>query len=182
MRRHELEHVLRAAKGITNELEFVVIGSQAILARISDPPRSLTYSNEADVYPLHAPEKADMIDGTIGELSQFHETFGYYAHGVAPETATLAINWQERAVTLETPSMKGARGHCLHPLDVAYSKLAAGREKVFAFVSELIRCDLIKGGTLEKLIADETVNPELKELLFERLKVCRSPLSLKTDH
>ena len=173
MRRHELEHVLRAAKGITNEVEFVVIGSQAILAQIPDPPRSLTYSNEVDFYPLHAPEKSDLIDGVIGELSRFHETYGYYAHGVAPETATLPLKWRERAVTLETPLMEGAIGYCLHPVDVAYSKLAAGREKDFDFIREMIRCELIKGGTLENLIAHETGNQELKELLFARLQICR---------
>ena len=116
MRRHELEHVLRAAKGITDEIEFVVIGSQAILAQIPDPPRLLTYSNEVDFYPLHAPEKADLIDGVIGKLSRFHETYGYYAHGVAPETATLALKWRERAVTLETPLMEGAIGRARSPV------------------------------------------------------------------
>jgi hypothetical protein len=47
MRRHELEHVLRAAKGITDEIEFVVIGSQAILARIPDPPMGANSSKAA---------------------------------------------------------------------------------------------------------------------------------------
>lgn len=126
MRLHELEHVLRAARGITNERESMVIGSQAILGKFPNPPKFLTYSNEVDVYPLHAPEKADLIDGSIGELSTFHETYGYYAHGVAPETATLPLNWRKRSVRLETPLMDDAIGHCLHPQDVVYSKLAAG--------------------------------------------------------
>ena len=30
---------------------------------------------------------ADKIDGAIGEGSQFHQTYGYYAQGVGPETA-----------------------------------------------------------------------------------------------
>lgn len=30
-----------------------------------------------------------MIDGSIGELSPFHETFGYYAQGVDETTAVL---------------------------------------------------------------------------------------------
>jgi hypothetical protein len=47
----------------------------------------LLTSQEADIYPLGDPAKSDLIDGTIGELSPFHETFGYYAHGVGPETA-----------------------------------------------------------------------------------------------
>lgn len=89
MRLPDIEHVLRAAKAATNEREFVVIGSQAVLARFPDAPRFLTYSDELDIYPLNAPEKSDLIDGSIGELSLFHETYGYYAHGVAPETAIL---------------------------------------------------------------------------------------------
>lgn len=173
MRLHELEHVLRAAKGITNEIEFVVIGSQAILARFPDPPKLLAYSVEVDVYPLHAPEKSDLIDGAIGELSVFHETFGYYAHGVAPETATLPVSWRKRAVRLETPLMEGAIAHCLHPLDVAYSKLAAGREKDVAFIREMIRCEIIKGGALERLVTEETESLPQMNLLLGRLQVCR---------
>jgi hypothetical protein len=69
--------------------------------------------------------------------------------------------------------MEGAIGHCLHPVDVAYSKLAAGREKDLVFIREMIRCELIKGGAIENLIAHETENQELKELLFARLQVCR---------
>ena len=33
------------------------------------------------------PDMADLIDGCIGELSPFHQAFGYYAHGVGKETA-----------------------------------------------------------------------------------------------
>ena len=39
-----------------------------------------------------------MIDGCIGELSPFHETFGYYAHGIGPETAVLPAKWKTRLV------------------------------------------------------------------------------------
>jgi len=46
-------------------------------------------SAEADVYPRNHPERADEIDAAIGELSRFHETHGYYAHGVSPKTAIL---------------------------------------------------------------------------------------------
>jgi hypothetical protein len=34
-------------------------------------------------------EKADKVDGAIGELSTFHETSGYYAQGVSVSTAIL---------------------------------------------------------------------------------------------
>jgi hypothetical protein len=42
---------------------------------------------EADVYPLDDPDRAIEIDGTIGEGSYLHDTYGYYAHGVGAETA-----------------------------------------------------------------------------------------------
>jgi hypothetical protein len=83
----QLEHVLRACGSIAESREIVVIGSQALLASHHDAPEELLRSVEVDCYPLNDPAKADLIDGSIGELSPFHETFGYYAHGVGPETA-----------------------------------------------------------------------------------------------
>jgi hypothetical protein len=38
MRRHELEHVIGAAANVSGEDEFVLIGSQAILATHPDAP------------------------------------------------------------------------------------------------------------------------------------------------
>jgi hypothetical protein len=89
MTREELEHLIRAAADVTNEYEFVVIGSQSILGPIPNPPAELTMSMEADIYPMNAEEKADDIDGALGEGSHFHETYGYYAQGVDSTTACL---------------------------------------------------------------------------------------------
>ena len=88
--------ILRAAGSVTGEKVFVVIGSQAILGSHPDAPRSLRKSIEGDTYPKHHPEKSIEIDGAMGELSPFHQEFGYYAHGVAPETATLPDGWEQR--------------------------------------------------------------------------------------
>ena len=67
-----------------------------ILATVPDPPESLARTREADIYPMAAPEKADEIDAAIGEGSQFDVTYGYYAHGVGPETAVLPDGWKGR--------------------------------------------------------------------------------------
>jgi hypothetical protein len=77
MTRAQLEHVIRAAADIADVEDIVVIGSQAILDQFPDAPASMRVSAEADVYPLHHPERADLIDGSIGELSPFHNTYGY---------------------------------------------------------------------------------------------------------
>jgi hypothetical protein len=98
MRRPDLEHLIRACAAISGDAQIVVIGSQAILGAFPDAPESMLMSVEADVFPRRRPELADEIDLTIGELSSFHETFGYYAHGVGPESATVPPGWEERLI------------------------------------------------------------------------------------
>jgi hypothetical protein len=87
MRREDFEHVIGAAANVTEEDAFVVIGSQAILGRISEPPTALLTSMEVDINPRSAPSKADLIDGALGDGSHFHRQLGYYAHGVGPESS-----------------------------------------------------------------------------------------------
>ncbi len=77
MKRSDLEQILRASKGATGEKEFIVIGGQAILGPFTDAPRVLRQSMEADLYPRYRPELAELIEGSLGELSPFHQTFGY---------------------------------------------------------------------------------------------------------
>ncbi len=137
MTRAQLEHILRAAGAIVATQDLVVIGSQAVLAWSDDLPDSLLVSIEAGLYPRDRPDRATLIDGSIGELSPFHETFGYYGHGVGPETATLAPGWESRLLALSNANTHGVTGWCLHPLDIAISKLAAGRAKDLAYVKVL---------------------------------------------
>jgi len=160
----QLRHILRAAAAVTGEKVFVVIGSQAILASHPDAPRSLRKSVEGDTYPKNHPNKAIEVDGAIGEMSPFHHEFGYYAHGVAPETATLPGGWEQRLVELQVNDSLGTIGLCLEKHDLAFSKLAAGREKDFTFIRELLKHRLINRGKLLRLIESEN-NLELKQLL-----------------
>ena len=73
MTRSELEQFIRAAGAIADDTDIVVIGSQSVLGQFPDAPIVLLTFMEADVYPLHAVERADMIDGSIGEGSAFRE-------------------------------------------------------------------------------------------------------------
>jgi hypothetical protein len=143
MRRNELEHLIRAAAAITDQYELVIVGSQSLLGAVPEPPASLTESMEADVYPLHCPELADLIDGAIGEGSPFHDRFGYYAQGVGPKTAVLPVGWEQRWVPIQNANTDLKVGFCLDPNDLALSKLAAGREKDWPFVAELIAHKLV---------------------------------------
>lgn len=160
----QLRHLLRAAASVTGESIFIVIGSQAILGSHPDAPRSLRKSVEGDTYPRDHPEKAIEVDGAIGELSPFHHEYGYYAHGVAPETATLPDGWEQRLVELQVNDQQGTIGLCLEKHDLAFSKLVAGREKDFEFIRELLKHRLINRGKLLGLIETEK-DENLKTLL-----------------
>jgi len=169
----QLRHLLRAAASATGERVFVVIGSQALLGSHPDAPRSLRKSIEGDTYPKDNPDKAIQVDGAIGELSQFHQEFGYYAHGVAPETATLPDGWQQRLVELQVNDPVGTVGLCLEKHDLAFSKLAAGRVKDIHFIRELLKYRLINRGKLLRLIESEP-DESLRQLLNRNWRIVAS--------
>lgn len=145
MNRAQLEHVIRAAATIAGDPEIVVIGSQAILGCHPDAPPELLVSADVDVYPRNHPERADLIEGSIGELSPFHETYGYYAQGVGERTAVLPEGWESRLVPVPTPA---GTGLCLEPHDLVISKYAAGREKDRDYVRAVARHGLVGKATL----------------------------------
>jgi hypothetical protein len=142
--RAQFEHVLAAAADVVED-ELVVVGSQAILGVLIDPPASLLRSSELDVYPRSDPSRAAEIDGVMGDGSRFHETYGYYAHGVGPETITAPARWEDRLVRLTTPAIKNgeAIGWCLSLADLILAKLAAGRPHDIEFVEAALRASLI---------------------------------------
>lgn len=167
MRKDQLEHIIRAAGAISGSNRIVVLGSQAVLASKAELAKKLTASMEADIYPEDEPCKADMIDGSIGELSPFHETFGYYAHGVGPETAILPENWRERTVSIQNQATQGVEGVCIGPDDLAASKLIAGREKDISFVRRLIEADIASKMDIENV--SEELSADHREMVLSRL-------------
>jgi hypothetical protein len=154
--REQFDHALRAAAAVLGEREVLVIGSQALHASmVQELPEEAERSVEIDVVPLDDPDetKADLIDGSIGEASPFHETFGYYAQGVGSSTAVLPTRWRDRLVRYEE-RLSGTIGWCLEPHDLWISKAIAGRPKDLEFCSALIRRGIVDVSTLEQRLAD----------------------------
>jgi hypothetical protein len=167
VKRSELEHVLRAAGAITGVSEWVIVGSQAVLGALPDAPEDLLVSQEVDLYAPDNEEASDLVDGSIGEKSPFHESFGYYGHGVGAETATLPSRWQERAVTIQSPSTGGVTGICPSPADLAVSKLAAWREKDREFLVALLRHGIVDLNTLRRLLQE--LDADVAKMIEQRL-------------
>ncbi len=158
-----------------------MIGSQSVLGEFPDAPAELCIFPRSGRVPRTFPERADLIDSTIGEDSPFDRSFGYYAHGVGPETAILPDGWRERLVLVSrenTRFVRGwcrvsaiwqsasmLRGWCLEVHDLAIGKYVAGRPKDLPFTEALIRHVMLDRGTLEsRRLALATVAPEIREL------------------
>jgi hypothetical protein len=173
MRRADLEHVIRAAAVVADD-DIVVIGSQAILGGLPTAPDELLWSQEADVYPLSHPERAEAIDGALGDGSPFQTAFGYYAHGVGPETAKAPAGWEQRLVPVRVP--RGPRddtlvtGWCMEPHDVVLAKCAAGRERDWEFAREAIRHGVVDADVLLRRVRDLPLSTQQRERIARLLR------------
>ena len=166
MTRDQLEHAIRAACDIAEDSELIVFGSQAILGQYPDAPPELRASVEVDVQPRNRPEAVDKIDGALGELSLFHETHGFYVHGVLIESATLPAGWETRTHQVRDElQTRGNIGYCLDSHDLAASKLAAFRDKDRDFVRVLLLEHLIDPEILLQRVQQLPVTDERKQRL-----------------
>lgn len=169
MQKNELEHIIRAAAAITNEYEFVIVGSQSILGSVDSPPDECLQSQEADIYPLNAEHLSDLIDGSIGEGSIFHDQFNYYAQGVDSTTAVLPNGWKNRLVRLQSQNTNGRIGYCLDPVDLFLSKCVANREKDRDYNAALLKFGVVDADDAmcraNDLPIDETRKQYIKNLI-----------------
>ena len=163
MTREELEHAIRAAADVTQQNDLVVIGSQAVLGQYPNAPAPLLISREVDIYAPNAPEMSDMIDGALGEYSQFERSFGFFVDGVGPDTAKLPQGWEERLIPVCNANTNGATGWCLEVHDIAVAKYFAGREKDLRYTKDLWESGLIEAATLKARLDTTDLEPERRQ-------------------
>lgn len=169
MRHDQLDHIIRAAGRVLGVDELIVIGSQAILGSFTELPGQATVSMEADILPPGGEAAADLIDGALGELSSFHASFGIYADGVGPDTATLPAGWQDRLVPYVNPNTNGVTALCLEPHDLLVAKLYAGREKDLSFCGAVLEAHLVAPDLIRARIEDLAIPSLEKQEVRSRL-------------
>lgn len=160
MRRRSIDHILRAAAGVTGQTRFVLVGSAAVIARTKHIPLNMMYTPEIDIYAPDADDielASEQIVGNIGQGSQFHNEFGYYGDGVSPATAKMPIDWQERAVEYMGEECPGVIAIVPDEDDVALAKLAAWREKDQAWLAEGAKAGVI---SLERMASRLSLMPQ----------------------
>lgn len=167
MTREQLAHVLRTVSRLTGDPEVLVIGSQSILGSYPEDqlPPEATGSMEVDTAFRSDPDgaKSDLVDVNIGELSEFHDEFGYYPHGVSVSTGVFPAGWENRLVTFETPRTKPGRGLCLEPHDCILAKLVRFDEKDQDFAYALVKAGLVDLGILEHRAGSLPAHPAVIE-------------------
>lgn len=157
MKKHQVDHVLRAAGKITGETQFIIIGSQSLHGKYPDLPDEIVRSAEVDLIAKGQVARTECLNA-IGQDSPFHEEFGYYADPVEEGTATLPGGWKGRLVNLPPGDTDGVSGLCLDPHDLAIAKYVARREKDLAFNRALAERGIVKRERLLQLL-DKTRLP-----------------------
>lgn len=171
MNRLQLEHIIRAAGDIAGDDEIIIMGSTAVLCQFPEVPEQIIRSVEADIFPKNKPELATVIDGSIGELSPFHHTFGYYAHGVGPETAgNLPSGWEKRLVALRNENTRGITGWAVEVHDLVLGKYLSGREKDFQFNQQLIALGILSRQKLLERLRDWDVPETMKAQILSKIQ------------
>jgi hypothetical protein len=164
MKKHQLDHVLRAAGRITGEKQFIVMGSQSLHGKHPDLPDDILASAEAHLIAKNVRTRTEWLNA-IGQDSPFHEEFGYYADPIEERTAILPKGWKGRLVHLPPGDTEGVQGLCLDPHDLAIAKYAARRDKDLVFNRELVRRGIVKRARLLELLSSTPLGNE------ERLRV-----------
>jgi hypothetical protein len=173
VRKADFDHLIAAAAQICGDTEIVVIGSQAILGSVEEPPEILAESMEADVYPLGDPEKAIEIEAMLGEGSSFQGLYGYYAHGVGPETMKGPAGWRDRLIRVQVPPRPGQEAEpvalCLELHDLVLAKCAAGRTRDWDYAREMLRLELVDYEELVERIDEMPGGAEHQDRIREML-------------
>jgi hypothetical protein len=161
VKKQHVDHILRAAGRIAEDDQFIIIGSQSLHAKFPDLPDELLASMELDLYAKNQRANTELLNA-IGQDSDFHRTYGYYADPVDERTAVLPKGWKARLINLPAGDTEGVRGLCLDPHDLAISKYVARREKDTIFMRELVRRGCLDQAVLLARVADTPTDEATK--------------------
>ena len=162
MKKHQLDHVLRAAGRITGEKQFVIIGSQSLHGKHPDLVDDIVSSAEVDLIAKANVARTEWLNA-IGQDSPFHVEFGYYADPVEEQTAILPRGWRGRLVNLPPGETEGVKGLYLDPHDLVLSKYVARREKDLVFNLALVTRGIVRREKLLTLLESTPVTDAIRE-------------------
>jgi len=176
----QFDHICRAAAAVAGIKKVYVFGANAIIPWLAPAGHSIPLpdfvpSRELDISV--GDEKMDtLIDGSIGELSVFDQTFSVYAHGVSLSAFQAPANWQKRAGKRTEP-VNQVEIIVPHPHDLIVSKLAVGRPKDFAFAAVAARLFPMTDVELNNLIDEfRAAHPQADAVLRANIEIWQNKI------
>ena len=155
--------------------QFTIVGRGSLAASMPDSAEKLRSTIDIDLFPPWDESKAvtwAVADTQIGRYSAFQEKNGFYVERVGEWTLmTQAAGWNERALHLE---LDGVEVLVLHPLDLAYNKLEAGREKDIAFMREGLNCKAYDYVEVLEFIQEHAPDSDTRQMILENLRQAAS--------
>ncbi|BCX47943.1 LmbE family protein [Haloferula helveola] len=134
-----LQHLIRAATALAEDLDFLVLGSASLLAsfpELGEATAPLASTYDADICPEPFDElTGTMLEEALGEDRAYFRRHGYHADVLRSSILdTLPSGWRGRLVDVpECPKAKA-----LDPIDLAAIKLQVARPKDLDLVRMLI--------------------------------------------
>lgn len=165
----DLKIALTAAAKAYDRKRFVVVGSASILASFPDAPGYLRMSADIDMFPIRKLKEETFKPGDdkVGQASKFEDENDFYVERVGDWTMlSQPVGWLDRCVKFEVGEVTG---YCLSPLDLAYNKTEAGRDKDIHFVAGMINEGIITREALENFIQKEVPHPDFLPTLEKNL-------------
>ena len=180
----DLKLALAAAAPAYKRKQFVIVGSAAILASYPDAPSFLRLSADIDMFPIMKLDTTDFQSGDeqVGQASQFEVEHDFYIERLGDWTMlSQPEGWFERCVKYSTSGVVEGEnvtidGYCLHPLDLAYNKLEAGRDKDLNFVAGLLSEGIISLEELEAFIKDGCPHEDFLPAIEKNLELIKAAM------
>ncbi len=180
----DLKVALEAAARAYKRKRFVIVGSAAILATNPDAPSFLRLSADIDMFPIRKLDTTDFQSGDeeVGQASRFEVEHDFYIERLGDWTMlSQPDGWFERCAKYSTEGEIDGEtvtvdGYCLQPLDLAYNKLEAGRDKDLNFVAGLLLEEIISLTDLERFIVDGCPHAELLPTISKNLDLIKAAM------
>ena len=181
----DLKVALEAAASAYKRKRFVIVGSAAILATNPDAPSFLRLSADIDMFPIRKLETTDFQSGDeqVGQASRFEVEHDFYIERLGDWTMlSQPDGWFERCSKYSTKGEIDGEavtvdGYCLQPLDLAYNKLEAGRDKDLNFVAGLITEKIISLTDLENFITEGCPHEDLLPRISKNLELIKAAMA-----
>ncbi len=166
----DVKLAVRTAAAAYGCRQFTLVGRGSTAASMPESAEKLRSTIDIDLFPTWEPEKAQSwteADTQIGRYSQFQHENGFYVERLGEWTLlSQPKGWEQRAIRLVVDDIDVL---VLHPLDLAYNKLEAGRAKGIEFMREGLNCGAYKLAELEAFIREHSPDESTRDLILKNL-------------